>query len=123
MLSQQHRIAIAAREIRLQRYQPLLWRQAQRIAELECISLDLAYTRLRCRQIERLVAVPQPHERIAANDAFMVTGVFQQAPEALEQAVEDALKVRARRSVVDVIMALVGLGCIVLAWLHLAGRL
>jgi hypothetical protein len=119
MLSQQHRIAIAAREIRLQRYQPLLWRQAQRIAELECISLDLAYTRLRCRQIERLVAVPQPHERIAANDAFMVTGVFQQAPEA----VEDALKVRARRSMSDVIMALVGLGCIVLVWLHLAGRL
>ncbi len=121
MLSQQHRIAIAAREIRLQRYQPLLWRQAKRIAELERISLDLAYTRLRCRQIERLS--PVPHEGVAANDAFMVTGVFQQTPEALEAAVEKALKLRARRSMVDVIMVVVAMACIVLAWLHLAGRL
>ncbi len=121
MLSQQHRIAIAAREIRLQRYQPQLWRQARHIAEQDHISLDLAYTRLRCRQIERLAAVP--HERVAANDAFVVTGVFQQAPEALERAVEEALRLRARRSVIDVCMALAGVACIALAWLHVAGRL
>ncbi len=54
MLTHQQRIAIAAREIRLRRVDPLLWARAVALAEVKAISSELAYTCLRCRQIDKL---------------------------------------------------------------------
>jgi hypothetical protein len=113
MLSQQQRIAIAARELRLDRCEPFIWRKAQSLAERRHISPDLAYTQLRSRQIERL---EEPLE--AANDSVMLTGVY---AELHHQAVEEALRKRARKYLADVVMIVLGVGCITLAWLNLVG--
>ncbi|WP_390618722.1 hypothetical protein [Maricurvus nonylphenolicus] len=115
MLSQQQRIAIAARELRLHRCEPFIWRKAQCLAEQRHISPDLAYTQLRSRQIERL---EETHE--AANDSVMLTGVY---AELHHEAIEEALRKRARRYFVDVVMVILGAGCIALAWLHLVGKI
>lgn len=115
MLTQQQRIAIAARELRLQRCEPFIWRKAQNLAELRHISADLAYTQLRSRQIERLGEV---HE--AANDSVMLSGIY---AELHQDAIEEALRKRARKHLVDVVKIALGMGCIALIWMHMVGKL